>query len=173
VSDEDEIERESKDRFSKSMISEIKAMFESAISCVSSSSSNISWLDYGLEVLSLAFTHHRNIIISGVSKKIEEPYRPVFMPEILTLRKSLMVSFYIPKDCVDMINEIIVFSEFLLNQLVSKNISTRTAVGIARLVAFIQRNMSSDSCYISHDMLVKLLNELYTHVLAALSVLKL
>lgn len=154
----------------QSMINDVKLMFESVLNCIDDE--YISWLDYAQEVLNLAFSHHRYVITAGIVRKIEEPYRPIFLPEIMSVRKSVTFSFYIGKECVDLINEIIVFSEFLMNSLVSKSIYTRTVVGLAKLIAFIQRSISRDSSYLPPSTLKKLLNELYQHVLAALAVLR-
>jgi hypothetical protein len=58
----------------------------------------IPWIDYAREVLSLAFTYHRYHIIAGINRIIEEPYRPVFSPEILSLRRGIELEFYIGRD---------------------------------------------------------------------------
>ena len=153
----------------QSMINDVKAMFDAAFSCIDKE--YIVWLDYVQEVLNLAFAHHRYAIIAGIVRKIEEPYRPIFLPEILSIRKSITVEYYIGKECVSFINEILVFAEYLMNSLVSKGY-TRTVVGLAKLVAFIQRSISEDSSYLTRSTLKKLLNELYQHVLVSLAILR-
>jgi hypothetical protein len=156
---------------SESMVMDIKRMFDSVYRCIDRNN-YIPWIDYANEVLSLAFTHHRYIIVSQVNRKIEESYRPLFSPEVLSLRKSINLLFYLGSECVEALNEIIVFAEFLMNTLVSRKIVTRTAVGLARLIAMIQRSITNDSSYLSYSSLKKLLVELYQHILAALAVLK-
>jgi hypothetical protein len=147
---------------------EVKKLFERAIECVESSSM-VPWIDYAQEVLSLAFTNHRYIVISSFVKKIEEPYRPIFTPEVLTLRKSISFEFYLGK-CIDAVNDVLVFSEALLNVMLKSVGVNRATVGIAKIVAFIQRSISSTSSYIPPKSLAKLLNELYIHVMSVIGV---
>jgi len=131
----------------------------------------IPWIDYAREVLSLSFTFHRYHIISGINRMIEEPYRPVFSPEILSLRKGIELEFFIGRECVEKINSIVVVAEGLMNMLMSRQVINRTTVGIARLVAFLQRSLGAETSIISPSTLKRLLNELYTHVMAAVNLL--
>jgi len=150
-------------------VEEVKKLFERAIECVENSSI-VPWIDYAQEVLSLAFTNHRYIVISSLVKKIEEPYRPIFTPEVLTLRKSISFEFYLGRQCIDAVNDVVVFSEALLNMALKSVGLSRTTVGIAKIVAFIQRSISSTSSYIPPKSLAKLLNELYIHVMSVIGV---
>lgn len=131
----------------------------------------IPWIEYAREVLSLSFTYHRYHIISGINKIIEEPYRPVFSPEILSLRKSIEIEFFIGRECVEKINDIIVLAESLMNMLMVRQIINRTTIGIARLVAFLQRSLGVETSLLSPGTLKRVLNELYTHVMTAVELL--
>jgi hypothetical protein len=131
----------------------------------------IPWIEYSREVLSLAFTFHRYHIVSGINRMIEEPYRPVFSPEILSLRKGIELEFYIGRECVDKINSIIVLAESLMNMLMARQVVNRTTIGIARIVAFLQRSLGSETSLLSPKALKRVLNELYTHVMTAVTLL--
>jgi hypothetical protein len=131
----------------------------------------IPWIDYAREVLSLAFTYHRYHIVSGINKLIEEPYRPVFGPEILSLRKGIEIEFFIGRECVEKINNIIVLAESLMNMLMARQVINRTTVGLARLVAFLQRSLGAETSLVSPRTLMRILNELYTHVMTAIELL--
>ena len=131
----------------------------------------IPWIDYAREVLSLAFTYHRYHIVAGINKLIEEPYRPVFSPEILSLRKGIELEFYIGRECVEKINNIIVLAESLMNMLMARQVINRTTIGIARIVAFLQRSLGAETSLLSPSTLKRVLNELYTHVMTAVELL--
>jgi hypothetical protein len=122
-------------------------------------------------VLSLAFTYHRYHIIAGINKLIEEPYRPVFSPEILSLRKGVEIEFFVGSECVEKINDIVVLAESLMNMLMVRQVINRTTIGIARIVAFLQRSLGAETSLVSPRTLKRLLNELYTHVMTAIELL--
>jgi len=109
--------------------------------------------------------------VSGINKIIEEPYRPVFSPEILSLRRDIQMEFFIGRECVEHINDIIVFAEGLMNALYARQVINRTTVGLARLVAFLQRSLGSETSLLSPKALKRLLNELFTHVMTAVELL--
>jgi len=121
--------------------------------------------------MSLAFTYHRYHIVSGINRIIEEPYRPVFSPEILSLRRDIQMEFFIGRECVEHINDIIVFAENLMNALMARKIINRTTVGLARLAAFLQRSLGAETSLLSPKVLKRVLNELYTHVMTAVSLI--
>ena len=131
----------------------------------------IPWIDYAREVLSLAFTYHRYHIVAGINRIIEEPYRPVFGPEVLSLRKGIELEFYIGRECVEKINNIVVLAESLMNMLMVRQVVNRTTIGIARLVAFLQRSLGAETSIVSPSTLKRILNELYTHVMTAVEIL--
>ena len=132
----------------------------------------IPWLDYAQEVLSLIFTNHRYVITSSIIKRIEEPYRPIFTPEVLALRKSITLEYVIDKDCLDALTQVIIYAELLLNLLMVRGIVNRTTIGIARIVAFLQRSISSDGSYLHPKNIRKLVRELYTHVFSAMALVR-
>jgi hypothetical protein len=131
----------------------------------------IPWIEYSREVLSLAFTFHRYHIIAGINRLIEEPYRPVFSTEILSLRKGIELEFYIGRECVEKIDNIVVIAEGLMNMLMARQVINRTTVGLARLVAFLQRSLGAETSIMSPRALMRILNELYTHVMTAVELL--
>jgi len=148
----------------------VKLLFTEAFTCLDKADI-IPWIEYAREVLSLSFTYHRYHIVAGINKIIEEPYRPVFGPEILSLRKGIEIEFFIGRDCVEKINDIIVFAESLMNMLFVRQIINRTTIGIARIVAFLQRSLGAETSVISPSALKRLLNELYTHIMTAVELL--
>ncbi|MCI4436120.1 MAG: hypothetical protein JHC33_04835 [Ignisphaera sp.] len=95
----------------------------------------------------------------------------MFGPEILSLRKGIEIEFFIGRDCVEKINDIIVFAESLMNMLMVRQVINRTTIGIARIVAFLQRSLGAETSIISPSTLKRLLNELYTHIMTAVELL--
>jgi len=91
----------------------------------------------------------------------------VFSPEVLSIRKSVEIEFYIGRECAEHINDIVVFAESLMNMLMARQVVNRTTIGIARLVAFLQRSLGAETSLLSPSTIKRVLNELYTHVMTA------
>ena len=134
--------------------------------CLREAAKNVSWLKYFEEVQSLAFTHHRAMIFTGLLQKIPESQRPVFTPEILPMRKGLVIEYYIGSECADVIKEAISRAQAVAMMFYHHGVIDRTIVGIARLCAYIERVVGYDTILIPPKDLMKLLSELEIHIQA-------
>jgi hypothetical protein len=58
-----------------------------------------------------------------------------------------------------------------MNMLMARQVINRTTIGIARIVAFLQRSLGAEASVLSPSTIKRVLNELYTHIMTAIELL--
>jgi hypothetical protein len=146
----------------KEVVEEFLEVWDNTVSCLDrANSTNLTrflptaryLLDTANEVLAL----HRATVIASLLRAIPEGIRPVFMANLSNVRTSISPVTYVGGGCREYLELVLTYSLRIANVATS----TRSKVGITRIVALLSRLMVSDRLVgLDYHTLLALLTEL-------------